>query len=427
MYQFVQHHVLGLLLLLTTGIAVASPADDFRKGQQAFRSGQYQQALEWFQQARRAGLKNVAIHYNLGVTYYRLGRYHEAEQAFLATARYPEMAPLAWYNLGLVKRQQGDKKAAAEWFRKAREGSRDSKLRQLAAERLAELRAHWQGFVSAGIGYDDNITLLSDVVNIPSGRSDTFFELYASTRGILSGRRQDGILLRAGVFADRYASLGQYDYSEFNVGLYKTRPLAKWATEGGLRLSRSSYGGRDYLQILGLELRGHRNLTHGTRLQVRLRLRDLQAVDNIYDYLSGSSYDLRVATRWRLDTDNVLRAYYQYQDNNRNDRVIDATNFRSVSPQRHRLRLAWHHSITPAWQLRLAAEYRRSRYKTDNLEAGTPIRRKDDRLRGQLELRRKLDRQTALVFSYQYTDNGSSIARYDYQRKVLLASVQHAF
>lgn len=427
MHRFVQSGALVLLLVLGSSIAVASPKDDFRKGQQAFREGQYQQALEWFQQARRGGLKNVAIHYNLGVTYYRLGRYRKAESAFLTTARYPRMAPLAWYNLGLVKQKQGDREAAAKWFRKARDESRDPKLRRLAAERLAALKSRWQSFASAGIGYDDNITLLSDVVNIPSGRADNFLELYASTRGILSGSRQDGILLKAGAFTDQYTSLSQYDYTELNIGLYKTRPLDKWATESGLRLSRSNYGGRGYLRILGLELRGKRTLSPATRLQLRLRLRDLQAVDNIYDYLSGSSYDLRAAARWRPDSNNTLRAYYQFQNNNRNDRVIDAANFRSASPQRHRLRISWRHKLRPDWKIRLAAEYRMSRYQTDNLEAGVPVRRKDDRLRGLFEASHKLNRQTDLIFSYLYTDNSSTISRYDYQRNVLMAAVQYTF
>jgi tetratricopeptide (TPR) repeat protein len=427
MYRFVQTGALLLLLVLGASTALASPQDNFRKAQQAFKAGQYEKALEWFRKARRAGLENVAIYYNLGVTYYRLGRYSEAEKAFLATARYPKMAPLAWYNLGLVKRQQGDKKTAVAWFRKASKGTRDPKLRKLAADRLAELHSRWRGFASAGIGYDDNITLLNDVINIPSGRADSFVELYANTRGILSGTIRDGLLLKAGAFADLYTSLSQYDYNEFNIGLYKTRPLAKWATESGLRLSRSNYGGRGYLQILGLELRAKRTLSPGTRLQMRLRVRDLQAVDNVYDYLSGSSYDLRVGARWRQGPNDTLRVYYQYQDNDRNDRFIDAANFRSVSPQRHRVRVTWRHKLTPDWKLRLAAEYRISRYRTDNLEAGVPIRRKDDRLRGLFEASRKLNRQTDLVFSYHYTDNSSSISRYDYQRNVLMASVQYTF
>ena len=420
--------VLSLLMSLGMHSAMASATDDFRKGQQAFKQGDYQAALAWFRKARRQGLNNAAIFYNLGVTHYKLRQYGQAEKAFLQAARFPKLAPLAWYNLGLVKRKQGDPKAAAAWFRKARENTDDPKLRALASRQLAATRSRWRSFAYAGLGYDDNITLTSDVITVPTGRSDSFLELYASTRGILSGRLRDGILLRAGAFGDFYASLGDYNYTDINAGLYKTLPLGRWATEGGIRLSRSSYGSRGYLQIASLVLRGKRNLSKTTRLHLRLRLRSLDAIDNLYDYLSGSSYDLRLGGRWRAGSASAFQAYYQFQDNDRND-VRTATEFRSVSPQRHRLRASWRTRLAEKWRLRLVGEYRLSQYKEDNIynSGAVRIRRQDNRLRAQGELIRILDARTDLVFGYQYTDNRSNVDVYDYTRNMFLASVQVAF
>ncbi len=435
MNRILQVAMLILLLGPGTGTAMASVRDDFRQGQQAFRQGHYEQALGWFEKARRAGMRNAAIYYNLGVTHYKLGHYREAEKAFLETARYPKLAPLAWYNLGLVKLRQGDRQAATDWFRKAAEATDDPKLRSLAHARLSELapRKRWRSFAYAGLGYDDNITLTSDVITVPTGKSDSFMELYAHTRGILGGSLHNGILLRAGAFGDFYASLSDYNYLEFNAGLYKSLPIGSWRTEGGIRLSRSSYGGTGYLQIAGLELRGNRRLSKRTRLQLRFRLRNLDAIDNRYDYLAGNSYDLRVGARWRTGKHSTIRAYYQFQDNDRND-YRTATDFHSVSPQRHRLRVTYRNRLSDNWRLRLAGEYRLSQYPDDNTynSGSIRIRREDNRWRALAEMTRLLSKRTELVFSYVYTDNASNltlpgIADYDYTRNMFLASLQHDF
>ena len=438
------HRLALALLLLGAGIGpvLASAADDFRKGQKAFKAGRYEQALGWFEKARRAGMRNAAIHYNLGVTHYRLGHYREAEKAFLQTARYPKLAPLAWYNLGLVKLRQGDRKAATGWFRKAAEGTDDPRLRALANDRLAELAPprRWSAFVYAGLGYDDNITLTSDVITVPTGKSDGFLELYANARGILSGSLRDGILLRAGIFGDFYASLSDYNYQEINAGLYKSLPIGNWRTEGGLRFSRSRYGFADYLQIASVILRGKRNLSPRSQMRLRFRLRNLAAIDNRYDYLSGTSYDLRFGARWRLGSRSTLRAYYQYQDNDRND-IRRTTYFHSVSPRRHRLRADWRQALSETWKLRLGAEYRLSAYKEDNVYyfISQRIRREDRRIRLLAEVTRKLGSSTDLVFGYLYTDNASNVGPitlpppdsgtidYDYTRNMFMASIQHAF
>ncbi len=441
MRRLLQGSLFALLLCLGITSALADAQTDFRNGQQAFRKGDYRRALDGFEKARQAGMRDAAIFYNLGVTHYKLGHYDQAEAAFLQAARFKQIAALAWYNLGLVKRKQGDSKDAAHWFRKARDNTDDPRLRALAARQLAATRSRWRSFAYAGLGYDDNITLTSDVITVPTGSSDGFLELYAQTRGILSGRLRDGVLLRAGAFGDFYASLGDYNYTDLFAGIYKSLPLGKWTTEGGLRLSRSSYGGNGYLQIVGLELRGRRSLSRTTRLQLRFRARSLSAIDNRYDYLSGSSYDLRLGARWRAGSSSTVRAYYQFQDNDRND-LRTSNYFHSVSPQRHRLRVDWRQRLSVHWKLRLGAEYRLSLYKQDNVYyflSNRHVRRQDNRLRAMAELTRKLSPGTDLVYSYTYTDNSSNVGPislpspgggtidYDYTRNLAMVAVQHAF
>ena len=73
-------------------------------------------AAEAFEAARAAGMTGPAVEYNAGVSYYRSGNYSRAEDSFRDLARsYPQMTPLAEYNLGLalLKQERFDEARAA--------------------------------------------------------------------------------------------------------------------------------------------------------------------------------------------------------------------------------------------------------------------------------------------------------------------------
>ena len=71
-----------------------SAKDYFRQGIVASKQGNHTEALTAFEQAKAKGLDSAALHYNLGVSYFRLGRYQEAEQAFL---RLVDHTSLGWH------------------------------------------------------------------------------------------------------------------------------------------------------------------------------------------------------------------------------------------------------------------------------------------------------------------------------------------
>ena len=103
--------VLSLLMSLGMHSAMASATDDFRKGQQAFKQGDYQAALRWFRKARRQGLNNAAIFYNLGVTHYKLRQYGQAEKASCRPRVFPSSPPWlgttwAWSNASRAIRRR---------------------------------------------------------------------------------------------------------------------------------------------------------------------------------------------------------------------------------------------------------------------------------------------------------------------------------
>jgi len=162
-------------------------------------------------------------------------------------------------------------------------------------------------------------------------------------------------------------------------------------------------------------------------LRLKLRLRDISAIDTRYRYLDGSSHDLRVEGRWKLANNAQFRTYYEIQFNDRNDRTT-ATTFTSFSPLRQRIRADYTFNIKQGWEGRIAGEYRISDYPDANIETGgVEIKRKDDRMRALLEATKPINRDTSTTLSYTYTDNSSNIDRYTYQRNVLMANINYSF
>src|SRR5712691_3800809 len=158
---------LVLCVVTAQSARAATPgAQAFEQGIQAFRAGNYQGALQSFLDARQAGLDTPGLRYDLGATYYRLGRYAEADLEFQALARDPGWAPLAHYNLGLTAQRMGRERQATEHFEQARRATTDPNLRALAAtalERLGRAPApRTSAVISLAGGYDSNVTLSQD-------------------------------------------------------------------------------------------------------------------------------------------------------------------------------------------------------------------------------------------------------------------------
>ncbi|MGC8798170.1 MAG: tetratricopeptide repeat protein [candidate division WOR-3 bacterium] len=87
------------------GLVMRSQADVHglvRQGNGFYSRQKFEQALSFYQRAEALEPDNLGIHYNLGNTYYRLGRYADAvSELSLATVnRNPKARAQAFYNLG---------------------------------------------------------------------------------------------------------------------------------------------------------------------------------------------------------------------------------------------------------------------------------------------------------------------------------------
>lgn len=193
-----------ILLLCATAAAAAGGSDAFRAGVEASRAGDYREAVQHFEAARRAGLDTPALHFNLGVALYRMGAIERARSSFLRAYRKPELAAPAAYNLGRIARETGETTAALRWFTRTVELARTDAVRVRAQRTLTALeRAPAPDslvFASAGMGYDSNVELAPDESAALSREAD----LFASAQAFAVRRVGGGVYLFGTAYTEQY-------------------------------------------------------------------------------------------------------------------------------------------------------------------------------------------------------------------------------
>jgi hypothetical protein len=419
----------NILILCTHPALATDAADAFNNGMDAFRAGRFEQALTQFEQARAAGIDSVDLHYNLGATYYKLGRYDLAAHAFMRVARHPPMAALAHYNLGLIALKTDDEAAAHKRFLQAYEETEDATLKTLAQRELARLprpsppARRWSASVSAAAGYDDNVIAPTELV--PSAQGGLFSEIFATARGLLTGAPDDGLRIEASGYALRYQDLSAYDIGVVNAGVTRLRTRGKWDTEAGLKLEQSMLGDEDYLRSASATLAGVRAVRPGLALGLRYRFSYIESLNALYDPLGGTRHEFSTDGRWRFDRGR-LRLVYALEANDRDD--FQDGDFISYSPQRHGLRLIASRNLDGAWEAAAELGYRLSRYDDPETVAGAgAVAREDDRYQAALRLLRPLGEHWQFNIEYNYTYNVSTISDYDYQRNFYLLGLTGFF
>ncbi|MGM0413376.1 MAG: tetratricopeptide repeat protein [Pseudomonadota bacterium] len=418
-----------LATTLLLGLATAGTAwgqDAFEAGREAFEAGDFEAAAEAFERARDAGESSATIHYNLGVSYYWLGRYNAATEAFRRAAETPAMRALAWYNLGLVARARGDSAAAREWFRRSHEAAEEPALRERAARELAqegEPERPWSAVVSLKGGHDDNV--VSPDTDTVSDNADAYLEAYAAGSVTLTGTEADGWSARAAWYALDYFDLDDYDLNLLRGQLQRQWEGATWATTAGVELDHSTLGGDAFLDTLSARLEAERPLGE-TWLALRYRPSVIRAGQAGYDYLAGQRHQLRARARWFLD-ESRLDLTYHYETNDRDDYEV-GTEFASYSPRRHGLAVSQQWNLAPRWWLDWEVEGVRSDYPdTDVLADGAQIRREETRLTAGVSLTRRLSDHWRLTAEARRTDTDSTLRAYDYAHNEIAAGVTGSF
>ncbi|HUG77592.1 MAG TPA: hypothetical protein VML57_08930 [Burkholderiales bacterium] len=413
---------LWLLLCALPGRAASPGGEAFDQGFKAFRAGDYAAALRSFLEARRAGMDSPQLGYNLGVTYYRLERYPEAENEFGTLARNPAWAPLAHYNLGLTAQRMGRTQQAAEHFERARRASADPRLRGLAASALEALGraptpARTSAVLSFGAGYDSNVTLASDALG-RSGESDLFVEALAAASHRLSGDATRGLYAQGALLVRKHFDVERYDQFGLRLGLSREAASGRWQSGVGGYLEHIELDDDRLQQAAILDLRARRALQGGGALRARYQLALIDAGRG-FRYLEG--WQQRFAVE--AGPSPRFSAGYELELNDRDD-LRQGAEFQSYSPTRHSLFVLAGLPDAGGWRTQARGEYRFSRYNDPHVDNGLQVRREDDRYGFALRAERPMDATWSLFLAYDYYRNRSTLDAYDYSRHQLMAGLE---
>jgi len=427
--------IVALLLIPVPWQPVRAAADGelaAERGIAAFRAGDYPAALQSFLDALRAGLDTPGLHYDLGATYYRLGRYEEAEREFQALAPDPKWAPLARYNLGLSAQRAGRPQQAMEYFGEAHRTTADPNLRALAATAFERLRGappspQTSAVISLAGGYDSNATLSPDAATVGvSHQGDRFVEALAAATHRLAGNTERGWVAHGGLVLRKYGDLSQFDVRGLRAGLSYETDSGRVQTSVGGYFETAYIGGDRLQQVASVDAQASWRLDAGGELRGRYQLGHF-AGGGGFEYLDGRQQRLSADAGFALAS-ALLRVGYQLELNDRRD-LQQGSEFFSASPTRHSLFASVALRNLAGWQADARGEYRVSRYRDPNLIDGgaqgiLEVTRRDQRYGFALRASRPVAAPWRVFIDYSYYRNESNLDTYDYSRHQLMAGIE---
>jgi hypothetical protein len=392
---------------------------DWANGTVAFQEGDYLSALLYFENAKQDGLDGPAVHYNVAVCNFKLGRYESAAASFKFLAdNFPKMRGLAEYNLGLVAQRKNDSEDAVDHFLSAyRLSPDDPKLRILASNRLRELEpelrtaSQWTGALGMRAGFDDNVAL-RDETGLPStlATESPVADLFASIKGPYNG--ESGFRVDASLYLIKNFDADEFDQSEVYGGvMYDWRP-GEWRLQAGLHGSAGTLGGDSFDRKAGGNFQAIRYLSQDSEFGLSYVYDDVQETDPIFAGIAGSRHQLQARYRWYSDERRFTLRYRQEE----NDRLDPA-----VSPKRKSLSADYGYQPNTSWGYEGGFRYRSSRF--DEML----IPRDEDLLTINVAVTRSITRNWLLLIDYQYSNNDSSDPVFSYDRNLITVGAIKVF
>jgi hypothetical protein len=418
-YRLVLKRWSAVLLLVFAAAAFAAPAEEWEAAQRAFQDGDHASALLFFETARDTGLDGPAVHYNIAVSQFELGRYENAGQTFALIAhRFPQMRGLAEYNLGLVARRLGDVTEARAHFLRAYELSPDDRtIRVLASRRLRELEpdvrtaSRWTAAAGVRAGNDDNVAL-RDEAGLPSGTTveSPMTDVFVSIQGPWNGR--SGFRLDGSAYLIKYFDADEFDQSELRGGVfYEWRP-DEWRIQIGPHASAGTLGGDAFDRKAGGSARLVRYVGRSAAIDLRYTYDDVSDTGSLFAGIAGSRQQFDARYRWYADG-RRLQLRYLLETNDRADP--------GVSPHRNRFAVDYRYQLEAGWGYEAGVDFRNSDYA----DLATPREENLLTLRGTLTY--AFTGNWIALFEYRNSDNDSTDESFSYDRAQITLGATKSF
>jgi len=476
-----KHFVAGFVILVNTVLMGTLQANEveseraFDAGIKAFKAQQYTDALTHFLHARDTGLVHSKLHYNLGVTYYKLRNYALSYQELLTATQDPNMAFAAHLNAGFAAlrleslglegkslegkslegkslKGQGLKGQglAKKHFNLALTLAKTPKQLQLAqlavnskikkpkTKTKAKTKKWWRASAQAKYGYNDNVTFESEkqkkmqpsLIN-DNSNADTYYSVYGYVG--IDWFKYSNVELSA--YGLDYQKINQYDNTKYNLRLN----LFTYGNLFNIKLTGEyefrTLGGEPYQERKTAALLSHNRAWKNGYIDMRYYYTDID-VDNQekYRYLNGNLQHFEGKLWQMFGAYKKIGIAVHIENNNRQD-YYDENGFlaSSFSPQRKRIDIFAQYPIVKRAWLDFYTTYTKSDYpniESSNLvpvdqnidpngniiQIKTP--RGDKRIISSTTLYVRLLKNVLLNVSYLYIDNTSSDDFYTYKSNV---------
>lgn len=434
LYRF-HFPLLFLACLLANAPALAATdtttaREQMRAGIAAFQNNDLERARQLLE-AAATQMDSRALTYNLGVLYYQLGEYPQAESMFRQLLDTKQRG-LAFYNIGLVALAQDNLRKARVAFRKAAAiaSAEDNlgKLSRAQLDKLGELPPsdQWLALLSVAGGYEENIGLFPDTA--PSSLDDSFFESVNVVSGYPWRSGQNAVKIQLQLYSRQYAE--QQDFNTHLARLDATweRTLAGYRFSLGMGGDQFWRGGstqeRRARLSSGLATRACQLGSESALCTVRIDTEQVYA-DTRLDAYDGQHYRLDLRYRAKLaDWRGEVRYRLDYDDR---DNFDTGQEYYSVSPLGQTLKLGLGYALSEALELGASVGYRLNYYRDENRlqvpEGLLVINRRDYRLTLGMDGEYRFNHTLSMTLDLQWVDNDSNIARYDYDKRTATLGV----
>lgn len=422
-----ESHLYRMLVAVVISLVCSSAlaADELNDGIRAYRTGNLESALELFSSALAENPTDSIARFNRALTLYRLRRYDEARDAFLALRELaqreaPDMNMIAEYHLGLVDARQGRRASANRHFERVMQGDtgRLAALARAARGRLGSERASsLRAFAMFGIGFDDNRNRVNENEEIPGRDPEAAFTDTAGQLLLPLPRiGSDYDLLLAGQHRD-YTTDDALDQTVLGIALRRALTSGQWRFVLAAESEQTLLRDNSLVNALGVGIEASREQTFG-RLRLRYEPAHVSA-EGDFDYLDGTRHQATIVQDLRLGP-NTLRLGWALEQSSQASEFEEDIIY-GQAPRRHGPFVQWDYPLTQRLQLGLRAAWRDSQYETDDPGAE---KRHDELLQLGAILRLQLDESWNLLLDFRRFENHSSVDTYRYDRNTLFAGFE---
>ncbi len=435
-----------MTLALTLAIAAlnAAAADSaFEQGKRAFKAGDYEAALKFFDQAWVDGIGTATLTYNRAVTLYKLGRIEAAKHEFSSLLLNVKWVDLARYNLGLIAEEQGRMQEAHARYAKVSEHAENERLKRLANEKLDALQAYAprdesdepvdEGksavLVSLGFAADDNAASLADeLASRATESSDTYMQALVYGHRYVKGEKNEGVKIYGLAQLRRYKIFDSFDSTVAGAGTTLEFPLWGWNLEVGGRLLHIGVDNVTLANQYTVLAKTDKRFGNG-RLEGQYQS-SFFAADEEYIYLEGWQHQLKLVWHHRFGQ-LLLSPGLMWQMNDRENKETEE-NFISYSPTRTGLNLKARWEFNQRWRFYSELGWINATYSDENIQTdigGGQVTAQRDTTYTEFMFgaRYRLAPRWFVKGEYDMVESDDNIQLYSYSKNVASLKLEYAW